>query len=143
VITYIDMDGVLADFYLGAHNWMGINVEGFPYSGWYWPKEINCNFKEFPIGFWANLPLCEDAGKWLEIAEGRIVIATSPSSEACLVGKSLWANKYFPNLEIIFIKEKWLLANDNRWLIDDSQKQIENFSEYGGTGILVPRPWNE
>jgi hypothetical protein len=37
---------------------------------------------------------------------------------------------------------KWFAAGPDTWLIDDSDKNIRMFREWGGHGILVPRPWN-
>ena len=138
------MDGVLADFYQGCHDWVGVKVNGFPYqTGWDWPKELEANYKDWPIRFWESLPKHKDADKWLAGSRGKVYIATCPCSTNSICGKALWVKKHYPELETIFIRDKWLLADIDRILIDDNSKQCIKFEQYGGTGILVPRPWNE
>ena len=47
MITFIDMDGVLVDFYQGCHDWLGKKVNGFPYkTGWNCPKELGGDYGE-------------------------------------------------------------------------------------------------
>lgn len=144
MITFIDLDGVLADFYSGVHKYMEIEVDGFPYeSGWYWTNEILANYKEFPVDFWSNLPLYKDYQTQFDMSQGKVIITTSPCGPHSLVGKLEWVNRYFPHLQVIFIKDKSLLAGPDRLLIDDNVMQVNAFSKAGGTGILVRRPWNE
>ncbi len=144
--TYIDMDGVLTDFYVGAHDWMGKPVEGFPYDSAYnWAVEAGIDYENFPVNFWIDLPKYKDADKWMDQAKGKIYIATYHTSVNSLVGKTLWVRKHYPQLEknIIFIRDKWLLAARGRLLIDDNLDLTDKFIEHGGQSLLVPRPWSE
>ena len=38
--------------------------------------------------------------------------------------------------------QKQLLAGKNRILIDDSQRNVEQWKQAGGRAVLVPQPWN-
>ena len=61
-------------------------------------------------------------------------------------GKVEWVHRYFRTFEkrlIITQAPKSLLAKPDTLLIDDRDKNIEEFIAAGGQAILVPRPWNE
>ena len=147
---YLDMDGVLVDFYRGAHEWMGVEVQGFPYkTGWNWPQELGFDFSRAPVEFWENLPQCDDAWFWVKKActaanIDHPVICTTPCSEESVIGKQRWLQRHseFKCNGVIFIKDKSLLARRDALLVDDSTKQARNFLRRGGNILFVDRPWN-
>lgn len=56
-------------------------------------------------------------------------------------GKTIWAPKYFKDIPIILGDEKYLLASNRSFLIDDTEEQVNNFKEWGGSGFLWPNSY--
>lgn len=156
---FLDMDGILADFVTGvsqAHGrpnpylsdpgalgvWDMEKIWGMSATD-LWSPTNNFNF-------WAGLQKMPDADEIFALAcekvgEENIAILTAPSlSGACFTGKRAWIEKNYPSLarKIIFASAKGFLAGPGKWLIDDRDKNIEEFEAAGGRGILQPRLWN-
>lgn len=156
--VYLDMDGVLADFQYESAKW---HIKANPYLDpknlgvWELEEIWGITPEQFwkPIDnfeFWSNLPKTKEADWIVEEVERRfgrknVAIATSPSkSEACFTGKRAWLRRNYPQFKdnIFFGKEKQFLAGENRWLLDDRDKNLDAFSAEGGQAIIIPRPWN-
>jgi hypothetical protein len=43
---------------------------------------------------------------------------------------------------IVFIKQKWLLAHPTCLLLDDNVENCNRFQWRGGHSIVFPQPWN-
>jgi len=148
----LDMDGVLANFFKQA-----CKYHDRPYS----PKEITrYNISELwglsddefwePMqgyDFWANIEMYVYAPRFLrELRKiAPVTICTAPSRDKyCISGKLHWLEKYLGihTCDVVFANKKWLLANDENILIDDSQAKVDKFSSHGGCGIIFPQPWN-
>lgn len=160
MICFIDMDGVVADFVgaaCKAHN------RSWPYDdpknrgkfeiepAWgITPKEFWAPIDALGVDFWLNLEKTPEADKIISRAISaygvhNICMLTSPSDDpGCVPGKRGWMRKHYPNLakSMLFGSAKQFLSGPKRVLIDDRDKNIDDFIAYGGTGILVPRPWN-
>jgi hypothetical protein len=104
----------------------------------------------FDREFWATVPKSAEFDMILEFAEsfGRenvcILTATRPCGD-CFAGKVDWICDNLPTWlhdQYLMGAPKYLCARDDRLLIDDSDKNIQSFREYGGKAILVPRAWN-
>jgi 5'(3')-deoxyribonucleotidase len=157
--VFIDMDGVLCDF-IGA----ALAVHGLPD-----PYADPANLGDFGLhgllgldegefwrpldnpGFWQNLyPTREARGvlkavKDAGIAREDMYLLTAPSkADSSYVGKRAWVRRHVAGLLGNFIptKHKALMAAPGRVLIDDRDKNVDEWEEAGGTGILFPRPWN-
>lgn len=158
---FLDMDGVLADFVGGicrAHGrstpyddphsygifdmeklW-GMSIEEF----WSPPKE------DLGMEFWSGLAKTPEADQIVELAvryfgTKNTCILTSPSQHpSCVPGKRVWMKQHYPKLanNILFGSAKRFLAGPDRVLIDDRDKNVEEFKKYGGHAIRVPRAWN-
>lgn len=152
--VFLDMDGVLVNFRRGIceafdrddpstnwtfwENWEGVTVD-----------DVNdrCN-----TVFW-ELLYCTSEGMEIEQAvrhtfgEDNIYILTTPMpNPGSSTGKLLWIKQHVPWLydrTIISYAPKSLLAGPGTLLIDDKDKNIEEFRAAGGQGILVPRSWNQ
>jgi hypothetical protein len=72
---------------------------------------------------------------------GNIHKYTSSAANASY-GKVIWVNRYFPDTPLILTHEKWLCANQNSLLIDDSVKKIEEFKNHGGKTYLFPNQYS-
>lgn len=81
------------------------------------------------------------------VGRENVLIATSPVKSAdCHYAKYQWIVNNCPEWihrqYAITPRKKWL-AQPGTLLIDDSDKNIEDFDSLGGKGLLVPRPWNK
>jgi|DEB0MinimDraft_3_1074331.scaffolds.fasta_scaffold34118_3 5'(3')-deoxyribonucleotidase len=151
----IDMDGVVADFVGGickAHNRENPYEKGF--TGYQIEEAWGITPDEFwkvtdNVEFWDGLDKFEWADELIEHCENLVGIenmafCTAPSrNPLCIVGKSMWLDRYFPKVKRIFTKEKYFCANPQTILIDDTDAKIEKFYEHGGIGVNFPQPWNQ
>jgi hypothetical protein len=101
--------------------------------------------------FWANLPKSQEFDLLLELSEktvnkDSIFILTTPISDPdCAAGKVEWIQRCCPSWlhdQYIICKHKEVCAQPGALLIDDSDKNIEQFKDAGGEIIIMPRPWN-
>jgi 5'(3')-deoxyribonucleotidase len=158
MIVLMDMDGVLVDFVGGicrAH-------------GREWPYHDRKNLGEYDtakvIGmapekfwrpcnrqeFWEQLEWTEDGTEILDAAEKllgpeNVYLLTSPTiSAGAYAGKFAWVEQNLPHYKrrLLMGACKHLCALEGTVLVDDSDKNVEDFRRAGGEAILVPRPWN-
>ena len=155
---FCDMDGVLADFVGGvcaAHGKESPYGDSSSYGVFDMEKLWGMTVKEFwtptrGMRFWASLEKTHEAdwlvdycAKWVGVSN--IAILTDPSNDpGCILGKKAWIKKYYPQLvsNMIFTSAKDFLAAPNHLLIDDRDRNIEEFRAAGGMTIRVPRFWN-
>jgi len=80
------------------------------------------------------------------VGRENVLIATSPTKSAdCLFGKYQWIEANLPqwiHRQYSVTPRKSWLAQPGVLLLDDCEKNIDDFTMAGGDGILVPRPWN-
>lgn len=105
-----------------------------------------------PLGreFWANLAPYSDGDALLIVAESlvgpeRIFFLSSPClTDGCLEGKRDWVRKYHPGYErrTFFGSAKHVFAGGGAVLVDDSDRNVDDFEAAGGDAVLIPRPWN-
>ena len=103
------------------------------------------------IDFWTELEWMPDGRDILKAVTEKfniiyILTSTMPNPES-FTGKMMWMHKHLPaysnyTIPIPFGVPKSLFAGPDTLLIDDRDKNIDEFREAGGQGILVPRPWN-
>lgn len=153
----IDQDGVLADFVGGAFDMHGrSDLKNKPYpSGVYEVAEVlGITDDEFwhPLNasrhlFWENLnplpwvkeltSLANEFASW--------TICTKPSNDPfCAAGKIMWLKRQFGSdfNRYILANHKHHMARHDHVLIDDFDRNVNEFREHGGIGILFPQPWN-
>ena len=159
----LDMDGVLCSFRRGILIHHNIDPDSVTWS----PTEgieailayVPDIWKGITWKFWAGLEKMSDTDVILGIIskyfkdEDVYLVTCLPSIEdsrlendpESFLGKYFWAQSnvphYFPNMVICNCKKRFAAAPEHI-LIDDSDYQIDAFEEEGGTGILLPRPWN-
>jgi hypothetical protein len=151
----LDLDGVLVNHHYGIlRTFPGLRKQYDAFERpvpWNWASRILDDdiWKKLPSTWWEALPWTPEGRRILDLCEEKfgtdICLATSPSeSPAAAYGKMLWIEQYLPEYlgRCQIGRSKHLLGQPGRILIDDSEDNIEKFCSRGGTGILVPRPWN-
>lgn len=157
-ICFLDMDGVLYDFVgsacaahslkspYGSTNCAGIfEME----TCWgmteeqFWAPIKTREFWEFM----PKTPEADDIVAFLvsKFGEENICILSNPSSQDNSIGgKKAAIKRDYPFLEkkMLFGSAKQFLSGPGRVLVDDRDKNIIGFEEFGGVGITVPRDWN-
>ena len=157
-LCFLDMDGVLANFVAGVcevHNrpdpYLLPDYKGIFELYEIWEMSPADFWKPLSKeGFWTNLAKMPDADQIVEVVcrkfgAENVCILTSPSLDSRSVPeKRIWCRRHYPQLasNILFGSAKHFLAGPGRVLIDDRDENICEFCEFGGSGILVPRPWN-
>lgn len=135
ITVFFDIDGVLGDFdrHLDAHGCRK------PDGGTDWDK--------LTLGWWTSMPAMRDAQAFFTavaaLTEARFLTAPVMSAD-CFYGKALWVEKFLPEegkyalkrLIIAHAADKCHLARANHVLIDDRQKNIDEWVAAGGIGIL-------
>ncbi len=163
--VFLDMDGVLVDFVGGLHRALGMDYSHVAYP---YPRAKYEMFGEVcsrsggnismdqllatcdPAEFWANLQW-NTTGREIASAISSVVpwddvvICTKPMPRPeAWAGKIQWLNKHLPQAKNITIMSapKHLFAKPGHILIDDKDSNVESFREHGGSGFLIPQPWN-
>lgn len=152
-----DLDGVLADF-----NQAAFDVHGRPFET---PTEWNY-YRKWPIAdeeFWKRIHDCgsafyknyvkplPDFEKILDLIRGSGVdwkiVSDSSDHPDGYSGKLIWCQRFLSSVpDVMIVRDKWLLADYDRFLIDDGEHNTSKFrsAEYGNKGpaFLWPSPWN-
>lgn len=153
---YLDMDGTCCDFNKAALEIFDRKdlITDWPKDEYSVSKVLGISNKEFweviskkKDNFWSELeefPWFKDMYKELSKL-GEVYFCTSPARDPnCVKGKLMWLQERLGEdfEKYIFIKDKFLLARPDNFLVDDFEKQCEDFSKSGGNVILFPQPWN-
>lgn len=159
-IVFIDMDGVLCNWTKGVADILEMDYDKFLRE---WPPgtaSISDVLKVKQSAYWNKI---DKAGAafwralepfpWFEelweAAEevGEVKILTSPSCHGSSAhGKMQWIADRFGRFKwrnYVITNQKWLCAGPGRILIDDNDKQCQDFTSAGGRAILFPQPWNK
>lgn len=157
-ICFLDMDGVIADFVghtCKAHDlpspYGDRNCQGIFEMEKCWGMTEEDFWKPLAtFEFWADMPKTPEADDIVnhlvkEFGKDNICVLTNPSQyDGCISAKKEWIHRHYPFLakQMLFGAAKQYLAGPNRFLVDDRDKNIIAFEEFGGRGITVPRDWN-
>jgi 5'(3')-deoxyribonucleotidase len=136
---YCDMDGVIVDFVKGYKELTGVDTKHYVNSTPQFWQPVD----EQGPAFWASLDWTSDGRQlWDYIKKHKPSILSSPSrSQTSRVGKQAWVKTYIPRTQykdlLLYPRhEKQLFAGENRILIDDLAKTIDEWNAKGGIGIL-------
>lgn len=153
---FLDIDGVLANFGKRACEALGLPYQlDHPFfHDWYWYRNFGISDAEIDsvcgIDFWAGIQWMPDGKDILALVEHKfddIFLLTAPMpNPGSGTGKILWVERHLPKYKkrlIVTQAPKSLFAGPNTTLVDDNDKNIDEFIAAGGTGLLVPRPWNK
>lgn len=165
-IVYLDVDDVVADFMKGLHKALNISYDysNYPYEKGNWDilgyqiKSDDGSLITFDqcndyctTSFWQDLEWMHDGHDILRAICGRfnadkIYLLTSPMPNLeSASGKMMWVYENLPiylKRTIITQAPKHLLARSDTLLIDDKDKNVDDFREAGGKAHLICRPWN-
>ena len=149
--VFLDMDGVITNFNKSVCTKFDLP---YPPQVYHFFPEIRSQVNDFcDRSFWENLEWMDDGRDIL-----RVVTETFGCENICLLtkmmpnvesasGKMRWIQNNLPlysNQVILATLEvsKSLLAQPDTLLIEDCDKDFNEFVAVGGHGILVPRLWN-
>ena len=151
-ILYLDLDGVMCDFDKQVHKLFGNNPDDLQSikstettkeyihrigSNQFWKK-----IRTSPE-FWSSMDPIEgsiEAFKRLYPLFDSVCIISNPDKKDltnCINQKNKWVDTYLSgyNLKRIYLENKYIYANPNCLLIDDLEKNIKLWKQYGGKTI--------
>ncbi len=135
VIIFLDMDGVISDFDRNVDETGIRRANGSP------------DYDKMNSEAWyANMPAFDGARDFYDALKTRatVKILTAPITfPECFSGKAKWLMNFVPerknwilkDLMIVASKEKYLMAQPNRVLIDDRLSNVEAWRKAGGIAI--------
>lgn len=106
------------------------------------PFDFNAAIQKAGAKFWENLELFPWAEKLMELIKSKNIDYCFFTSFGRFtegsVGKINSLKKHFPDIPVIMGKQKWLAASPHAFLIDDRERNVVNFREYGGYAYRWP-----
>ena len=137
---YVDLDGVLTDFDKQLDLFTGIK-DGRQYEKQKGTEAFWAAIAKGGLKYWSDMPWMSD-GKtlWQYIKHKKVKILSAPAktiSESSQ-GKRIWVKKNLGNVELVLraADKKQEFAKKNAILIDDYDKNIQQWKSSGGIGIL-------
>lgn len=133
---FIDLDGVLVDFDRGYQELTGITTQQADTNGVkaFWEPLTKAGAK-----FWITLNWMSDGKQlWDYIKKYNPILLSAPSrEESSKLGKRVWVKRELPNVKLILkpASQKQQYASPTSILIDDRQKNIDQWEAAGGIGI--------
>jgi 5'(3')-deoxyribonucleotidase len=166
-VIFLDMDGVVADFFGGFCQAFGLDREDAmkrlaPEDFWFksligdvGQQAFWARIDALGEGFWAGLgPLPHAQFLYQSLAAQAPVCFLSHPAERpfCASGKLRWLGQHFPQAlaaqDYVLTKHKHYLAQEGRLLIDDGASHCDHFVRRrdgrftGGWAVLFPQRWN-
>lgn len=140
-VIYVDMDGVIADFYKRYHDMFNIAPEDARYK-----EQFSSNFPRFiETQQFATLDLMPDARELLNFLDKldipkEILSSTArPENDASIsMQKARWLATHNISYKANFVpgkQHKYHYATPNSIIIDDTRSVIEDWNKAGGIGI--------
>lgn len=130
---FTDMDGVLTDFDSHAKAHGKFDAKGQP------------KWEELDYQWWRSMPAYDGAKEFFDAlrARGRTRFLSAPIlNPGCFEGKAEWVKEFrrtrFALLDLVIARaeDKNLLARPHHILVDDRQKNIDQWVAAGGIGVL-------
>jgi hypothetical protein len=136
---YSDMDGVIVNFDDRFKQYSG-GISPYQYEKKFGKDKFWEVVNNEDVGFWVGMDWKDDGKKyWDYIKKYNPIILSAPSfEESSKIGKRLWIKKYLPGVKLVLTPAifKQRLASPNSILIDDYERNIIQWREAGGIGIL-------
>lgn len=162
--VYLDIDGVLGDFWGAVAKLMGrpgvIPTRGSRgHRREIYGMDLDDMWgmiDEKGVEFWSEMSLYPWTHDLVELASriGRMCILSSPSEHpSSAAGKVKWMNKHFGpkygnergafrDFILTTHKDRCVGLQTNNLLIDDRNEVCVRYRDAGGMAILFPQPWN-
>ena len=134
---YCDMDGVLVDFDRGYQELTGMTTQQADTNGVeaFWEPLTKAGAK-----WWITLNWMPDGKQlWNYIKKYTPILLSAPSKqESSRLGKRVWVKRELPDVKLILrpASQKQQYASPTSILIDDRQKNIDQWEAAGGIGIF-------
>lgn len=139
---YVDMDGVIADFYKRYHDMFNIAPEDARYK-----EQFAGNFPKFiETQQFSTLDLMPDARELMNFLDGLDItkeILSSTARDDVYAEISMQKHRWLATHNIIYKanfvpgkQHKYKYATPNSIIIDDTRSVIEDWNKAGGIGIL-------
>ena len=134
---YCDMDGVLVDFDRGYQELTGMTTQQADAIGGdtFWEPLTQAGAK-----WWITLNWMPDGKQlWNYIKKYTPILLSAPSKqESSRLGKRVWVKRELPDVKLILrpASQKQQYASPTSILIDDREKNIDQWEAAGGIGIL-------
>ena len=136
---FVDLDQVIVNF----NKQFKLDNNGLSdvqYCKKYSKEQFDIMVKDYSIEWWEKLEWMPDGKQlWFAIKKFNPIILTAHlHSDNTVEGKVLWLNRELPDIQyyIVPIHTKHLYAAENYVLIDDNRRNIKEWEEAGGIGIL-------
>lgn len=157
----LDLDGVFVDLHpevLAVHGIDRARIDEIQPGNWNMYQSFGMKTDHEMWGhptiqtreFWANLPKTPWADELMAVIdsffakdEQCFLTKPLPSSPLSAAAKMDWLAKHYPDRQYLIGGGKKFCAAPNRFLLDDADHNISDFSKCGGHGILFPRRWNK
>jgi 5'(3')-deoxyribonucleotidase len=160
---FLDLDDVLNEFTMTTLEALGCCAGPYnPEWGWDIVKAANemhphdvftteTFWNSLNRKHWATLPKSRMCDRLIArcadfVGRENVYILSSPTKDPdCLAGKLEWIQDELPewiHRQYMIGPQKHLCASPESLLIDDRDKNVQDFCEAGGKVVLVPRPWN-
>ena len=134
---YCDLDGVLVDFDTGYEDLTGMTTQEADAKGaeFFWKPIAKAG-----ASFWIKLKWMPDGNElWNYIKQYNPSLLSAPSKEeSSRIGKRVWVKRNLPGVKLILANavDKQNYSGENQILIDDRDKNIDQWRSKGGIGIL-------
>ena len=149
-LVFFDMDGVLAEFDTEVYRMYGIEKPAEKRDHFFIETDVEKRWEVCEQGieregieFWENLkpiyPMIDLFYECKQMEGIRPVILSSPGEWTySYKGKLNWIKKHmdFVGDDWIFTRQKGFIADKGRILIDDWDKNIKNWNNFGGSGLI-------
>ena len=136
---YCDMDGVLVDFNRQFRDLSG-DMNPRDYEDTYGKPNFWKLIEQGGIEYWSTMPwMLGGKDLWSFIESPTTELLSAPSvREESRIGKTQWVSENLPGvkLNLEYARNKKIFAGPNNILIDDHPKNISDWVEAGGIGLL-------
>jgi len=154
---YLDLDGVCVAFVEGLCERLGMEnqLEKWPHGIYDLHEATDITYEAaldvyMNANFWADLLPYPWMGELIGLCQqfGNVSFASTPAGGHALPrsswGKMRWARTHAPEVTVHLTDRKESLSRPGAVLIDDYDKNVDDFIEHGkgGYGVLFPQKWN-
>lgn len=161
--TYLDIDGVLADFHSATFALFGVDADAIALiDEWdsmprvlsealgrtVTERELWSRVDHEGARFWSTLSWLPWGRELFAAVDdaGPSVLMSSAGSPYAAAGKIQWIQHELPKAwtkRYALTTGKHHMAHSGALLIDDGQHNVDAFLEHGGMAYLWPAPWND